>query len=255
MGRPGVWQISTTAWLSIAGKRIDRGVMSCLGLGKQVKERPVEIPDRLMAGGEVGLLVLFVLLLAWCVPTIPQPLRFYCTASILTWVFGLMIMSHLTYGETLDDLGFTGRALRRSLEELLLPVVILALLLIVVGLWLGTLQLRRKFLLQLAGIPFWALFQQYAAQSFINRRLQIVFGPGKTSSIFTALIFAAVHLPNPVLTIATGGIGYIWARIFQRAPNLYAIALSHGLLSTLFVNVMPKSILPNMVVGYNYLLK
>ena len=229
--------------------------MSCLGLSKQVRKDNVEISDRLRAGSEVGLLFLFVLLLVWSVPAMPPALRFYPAAAILTWVFGLMVMSHLTYGETLDDLGLSTKGLHRSIRELLLPVGIIALFLLGLGLWLGTIHLRRKFFLQLAGIPFWALFQQYAAQSFINRRLQIVLGPGKKSALGTALIFAAVHLPNPTLTIATAGAGYIWARVFQRSPNLYAIALSHGLLSTLFANAMPKSILPNMVVGLNYLLK
>jgi membrane protease YdiL (CAAX protease family) len=232
-----------------------QGNMSCLGLGRQVRKDSVEISDRLRAGGEVALLFLFILLLAWSLPTIPQPLRFYLATAVLTWVFGLMIMSHLTYGETLDDLGLGKRGLRRSIRELMLPVGIIALFLLGLGLWLGTIHLRRKFFLQLAGIPFWALFQQYAAQSFINRRLQIALGPGKKSAIGTALLFAAAHLPNPTLTIATAGAGYIWARVFQRSPSLYAIALSHGLLSTLFANAMPKYILPNMVVGYNYLIK
>ena len=228
--------------------------MSCMGLGG-VKRARVLTSDRLCAATEVALLFVFVLLLVWSVPATPQPLRFYSSVAILTWIFGLTIMSHLAYGETLDDLGLGGKGIGRALSDLYIPVGIIALILLAIGFFLGTLRINHKLFLNILGIPFWALFQQYAAQSFVNRRLQIVFGPGKLSACFTALIFAAVHLPNPALVVATLVAGYIWARAFQRVPNLYIIALSHGLLSALFVNVMPKSILPNMVVGYNYLLK
>jgi len=228
--------------------------MSCMGLGG-VKRATVLTSDRLCAATEVALLFVFVLLLVWSVPATPQPLRFYSGVAILTWVFGLTIMSHLAYGETLNDLGLGGKGLGRALSELYIPVGIIALILLAVGLSLGTLHINHKFFFNMLGVPFWALFQQYAAQSFINRRLQIVFGPGKKSAALTAFIFAAIHLPNPALTVATAVAGYIWARVFQRSSNLYAIALSHGLLSALFGTVMPKSILPNMVVGYNYLIK
>ena len=222
--------------------------MSCLSRpAKSINNFP-----RLSAASEVALLLMFVFLMAWTVPTMPAGLRLYSAIMILTWIFGLTIMSHITYGETLEDLGLGKRYIGQGFLELAGPVAVLALVMVDLGLAFRTLHFTRKFLLQLIGIPFWALFQQYAAQSFINRRLQIVFGPGNKSILFTALIFAGIHLPNPALAIATAVAGLIWARAFQRAPNLYAIALSHGLLSALFVNVMPKWLLPNMKVGYNY---
>ncbi|MEW6732978.1 MAG: CPBP family glutamic-type intramembrane protease [Acidobacteriota bacterium] len=229
--------------------------MSCLTKEMRSKRSRIDMLDRLCAATEVILLVGFVLMMTWVVPRTGGGARFYSGATVLTWAFGLMIMSHISYGESLDDLGLGGKNIGRAFAELALPVACLAVLLVVIGLTLGTLHLQRKFFLQLAGIPVWALFQQYITQSFVNRRLQIIFGPGVKSAALTAVIFAAVHLPNPLLTIATAVAGYMWARSYQRAPNLYAIALSHGLLSTLFANVMPKWLLPNMVVGYNYLLK
>jgi hypothetical protein len=225
--------------------------MSCL----QPPAQGINSLRRFCAVSEICLLLAFVLWMAWAVPAVAPVFRLYSGATLLTWIFGLTIMSHLSYGESLEDLGLGKRYFVQAFRELALPVGLLAILLMLLGFAFGTLHLNKKFFFQLLGIPFWALFQQYAAQSFINRRFQLIFGPGRLSSAMTAFIFAAIHLPNPALTIATAVAGYVWARAFQRTPSLYAIAFSHGLLSALFVNVMPKWILPNMVVGYNYLLK
>ena len=52
-------------------------------------------------------------------------------------------------------------------------------------------------------VPFWALFQQYALQGYLNRRAQIVAGKGWKSVLLVALLFAVVHLPNPLLFVLT----------------------------------------------------
>jgi hypothetical protein len=232
--------------------------MSCISenqISKRFKRGELTSLDRVSAGVEVALLVAFIMMLAWVVPKLHPSLKLYCALALLTWTFGLTIMSHISHGESLEDLGFGRAHIGRAFAELIAPVGILAVILLMLGLALDTLHFNRKFFFQLLGIPFWGIFQQYAAQSFINRRLQLVFGPGWKSIGMTAFIFAAIHLPNPALTVATAIAGLCWARAFQRAPNLYAIALSHGLLSALFANSMPKWILNNMTVGYNYLLR
>ncbi len=229
--------------------------MSCVSKGITVNGNPIVMLERLRAAAQVLLVLFFILLMLWSVPKLNDAARFYSALVILTWTFALMVMSHINYHEGLEELGFGTKHLKPAVKELALPVIIAAIILVSLGLTLGTIHFRRKFFLQLAGIPIWALFQQYITQSFINRRLQAIFGPGHKSTILTATIFSIVHLPNPTLTLATAIAGYFWARAFQRAPNLYAIAISHGLLSTLFANAMPKWILPNMVVGYNYLVR
>lgn len=214
--------------------------------------RPV---TQITAAIEIVLFMSIILWLAWVVPALYQPYRNYTAILLLTWCFGLTAMCHLKYQESLSDLGFGRTFAMQGFRELALPVGVLTLVLLLIGLGFGTLHLNRKFFIQVLTIPIWALFQQYATQSFINRRLQKIYGPGQVSIVITAAIFAGIHLPNPALVLATGVAGYFWARAFQKSPSIYAIALSHGLLSALFVNVMPKWILPNMVVGYNYLLK
>lgn len=231
--------------------------MSCLGIKETTKHQSKKM-EKLSAASQVLLLVFFFFLMAWALPArgdLHPDLRFYSSVFIATALFSLTIFSHLSYGETLSELGFGKEHFGDSVKILSLPVFLLAVTLIVMGSNLGTIHFKSKMLWQFLGIPFWALVQQYLVQSIINRRLQMVFGKGWLSVSLTAFIFALVHLPNPTLTVATLIIGFIWAYGFQQAQNLYPIAISHGILSTLFANFTPKWLLPNMVVGYNYLVK
>src|SRR5262245_7804172 len=77
----------------------------------------------------------------------------------------LMISSHRMYGERLHDLGFRFDNFLAAVTLLIIPtVVVLALIIFVSG--LTDRPFRWRFLL----VPFWALFQQYALQGYLNRR-------------------------------------------------------------------------------------
>ncbi|MBI4850763.1 MAG: CPBP family intramembrane metalloprotease [Acidobacteria bacterium] len=231
--------------------------MSCLGNKTVTLEQSQKI-DRLSAASQVLLIIFFFFLMAWVLPSrydLSANLRFFASVSIITALFSVTIFSHLSYEETFVDLGFGKENFWQAIGILTLPVFLLSFIVITVGINLGTVHIKSKMIWQFLGIPFWALVQQYLLQSIINKRLQVVFGKGWLSISLTAIIFALVHLPNPALTIATLVVGFLWAYSFQKAQNLYAIAISHGILSTLFANFTPKWLLPNMVVGYNYLIK
>jgi hypothetical protein len=124
--------------------------------------------------------------------------------------------------------------------------------LIGLGWFLGSINLGERFTRQLTVLPLWGFLQNYGLQGVVNRRSQQILGPGRRSVLLTAAIFAALHLPNPVLVAATFVAGYFWAAAFQSAPNLLALALSHAWLSTLLANSLPHQILPNMKVGWGF---
>jgi membrane protease YdiL (CAAX protease family) len=94
--------------------------------------------------------------------------------------------------------------------------------------------------------------QQYVLQGFINRRAQILFGRGSKSVLLVALIFALLHLPNPWLSVATFAGGLVWAYVYQRTPNLLALALSHALMSMLLALSLPPSTINSLRVGIKY---
>jgi len=100
----------------------------------------------------------------------------------------------------------------------------------------------------------WGFLQQYMLQAFVNRRVQILWGPGTRSIMAVALIFGGLHLPNLLLVLATFVGGILWAAVYQRIPNLFALALSHSFMTTVMVWTLPQSVLHGMRVGYGYFL-
>ena len=173
--------------------------------------------------------------------------------------FALMIYSHRLRGETVREIGWNVSQFWPALRLLTIPMLAGSLLLALAGwLWLGaTFRLGdSRAGWAVLGFPVWGLswglLQQYVLQGFVNRRAQIVFGRGWPSVLLTAATFALLHLPNPWLTAATFAGGLLWAWVYQRAPNLFALALSHAAMTWVLVSALPDSALRGLRVGFKY---
>jgi membrane protease YdiL (CAAX protease family) len=70
--------------------------------------------------------------------------------------------------------------------------------------------------------------------------------------LLVGLIFGLLHLPNLWLAAVTFLGGVILAYVYQRVPNLLALALAHGLVSLLLVSSLPPTALHSMRVGFKY---
>ena len=173
--------------------------------------------------------------------------------------FALMIYSHRLRGETPSEIGWNVSQFWPALRLLSAPMLAGSLVLVLAGwLWLGS-GLRiggGRAGWAVLGFPVWGLawglLQQYVLQGFVNRRAQILFGRGWRSVVLAASVFATLHLPNPWLTAVTFAGGLLWAWVYQRAPNLFALALSHALMTWVLVSALPLSALRGLRVGFKY---
>ena len=166
---------------------------------------------------------------------------------------GLMILSHRERGETLKDLGFRIDNFVAAVHSLLFLTIAVVLLILIAAAYLSNYSIviapwRHRFF----ALPLWALFQQYALNGFINRRAEIAFGSGMPSILIAGVAFSLVHLPNPLLAVITLLGGVIWAAVYQRQPNLFALALSHTVVSITIALVIPTDMLGNLRVGFKY---
>jgi hypothetical protein len=202
---------------------------------------------------ELVILVVLIEVIMWIVPLVPHPRLAYA-------VIALMIAFMLGYSYVRDDvsarqLGLRFDNLLRGLKSLAIPLALFVLLVLFVGFEFGALKFGKKFFSMLLVVPAWALLQQYMLLAFVGRRLRLILGGGLPSILATAALFSLLHLPNPVLTVACGAGGYLWAREYQHEPNLFSNALTHAVASAFLANSLPGWMLKNMVVGYNYFLR
>ena len=170
--------------------------------------------------------------------------------------FLITLLSHRLHGDTLADLGIRADTLPRALAEGLAVIAPALLLAFVIGRFMdgGRPMTPGRAGLSLLGIYPWALFQQYGLQCFFGRRLGEVLRHPIGHDVVCAGIFAALHLPNPFLTVVTFGAGYCFCALFRRCPNLFAVAGLHALASTVLYYCLPPAVTFLMRVGPGYLL-
>ena len=215
------------------------------------------LSDRALATCEIVSVASSVALAEWMLASAVGLSKVLIAVPVVLAIL-MIVISHFVRGESLRDLGFRLDNFLRALYYLTIPVFLVAGLCLLIA-WKTASPIdflrwhpNRSIFVQF-GIGFgWALAQQYVLQSFFNRRAVRVFGEGWMSVLLVAAVFSLLHLPNPWVTVITFVAGAIWGAVYQRAPNLFALALTHSIMTWFIVSTLPASMLGHLRVGLGY---
>ncbi len=213
--------------------------------------------DGALAGWEIASVVSSILIAEWMAASAGGFTEAIITIPVVLAIV-VIIVSHRLRNESLRDVGFRFDNFLRALYVLTVPVVATAMLCLFAGWKSGTPVnfLRwhpdRYLALQFAVGFCWALAQQSVLQGFVNRRAMILAGQGWVSILLVATIFGLLHLPNIWITVITFGGGVIWAAVYQRVPNLFALAITHSVMTWFIVSTLPPAALHHLRVGLGY---
>src|SRR5262249_15818127 len=121
-----------------------------------------------------------------------------------------------------------------------------------VGARLRTLHSRPDFVANLLTLIVWGAGQQWILQTVFLREAQRVTS-GRAGIVIAALLFAAIHLPNPFLTSMTliGAMG--WCAMYDRYPIIVPLALSHAIATLAILYAFDDVTTGRLRVGLAYL--
>ncbi len=180
----------------------------------------------------------------------------YIWVRPLWWSWSLLIplalvaLSFIWHSETTESLGLSLRALggavvawRWWLASCVASLIVLA--------WVET-STSIHAIYRWCGYAVWCVLQQLLFQNMAYRRLRDGLGASwKTSSIAGAM-FAAAHIPNPILVPATFLWGTVSTRLFEARPSVPVLGLTQALLSAMLYVITPVALNGQFRVGPGY---
>ncbi len=176
--------------------------------------------------------------------------RFHWSWAIL---LAMVIASHIVRGESPAALGLRRVGFKECARRYAFPVLLVAATATIAGFALDTLRDVALWRVAgvLAGYCFWALFQQYLLNGYFVNRLHASLPEryGYLAAPMGGALFAAAHVPNPLLMVVTFIGGAVAAAAFLRHRNLLFLALAHALIGTTIWFVVPDTVSHHLRVG------
>lgn len=115
-----------------------------------------------------------------------------------------------------------------------------------------TLKFWHKYTGHIVQYFFWALLQQLWACGYFANRINQIISSHKKTALITAILFATVHWPNPVLVPVTFVGGWLSAYFFLKTRNLYLLAIAHGVLGSTLKHILPRIWLHGLRIGTGF---
>jgi membrane protease YdiL (CAAX protease family) len=172
----------------------------------------------------------------------------------LFFILGLVSLSSLFHKKSLKAIGLRLDNVASSLKTVGTFTLVCILLLVIGGIFFGSLEFNWEFVPVFLFYLVWAFLQQYTFQTFFNLRFSEVFEKRFASVLASSLVFSAVHFPNPFLLPVTLVVGFFWFWSYLENPNLFVVTFSHALLGSVVRYTLPSFITYNMKVGTLYML-
>ena len=202
---------------------------------------------RSMAATEVVIVFSAIVLFIW---------RLQFVYPDFAWfILGFLVLTFLLHGDSFASLGFGTHGLLPGMKALAAPTAILAVVLVIVGIETGAIRTAIPRLANLGGFGryfAWCLFQEFGLQSFFTNRVFEVSKDPKKAGWVSGTIFAAFHIPNPVLVPLTFIGGVILSRVFINNRNLVPLALSQAIIGSLTSVAVPAAWHHGLRVGPGY---
>jgi membrane protease YdiL (CAAX protease family) len=101
------------------------------------------------------------------------------------------------------------------------------------------------------GYVAWTLYQQFLLQDYFMPRLTRILS-GDAAVATAGILFAAAHLPNIPLTVATLVWGAASCALFRRYRSLWILGITQGLLGLCFAICIPDALHHHMRVGLGF---
>ncbi len=214
---------------------------------------------QLSARTELGLVLVFSTLL-WLLSA--QSLDWLFISNAFGFLFvSIFLLSHRYGSNWPKKLGLIWPSKAETLRVLFLTLPIAGLM-IFLSIYYGRFSSTNwsKLLEGFLVYPFWGVVQQiYLGPILTGLILSSINANRKPSTrvaIFAAILagflFSLVHAPNFSLMSATFLIGACWSYLYQRYGSIIPLAISHGILGSLFRELAPLQLHMNGSVGLGH---
>lgn len=157
----------------------------------------------------------------------------YIIPAVITALTGFVLFTFKYRPDRWNDFGFRLTNLWPSIK-VVGPITLVGATALLIWATIQRVSIFRwEFIVLLPLYPIWGLIQQFIFQGILHRRLLIIFDNQVIALLSTTVIFSMIHIADIRIAGLTLLVGAIWSWSFQRIPNLWTLAVSHGILAAL----------------------